>query len=237
MVQGKPKSEGGCNNWGFLSGICKGVGESFYGLVSNAPHMAEYFAWPFDEDCRGDGGGPGTPGCDYGSQFDNWIAEEGGYDNSSDSYQVPSALAAIFGGPAWRSKNKPYAGTLVGPTTKKTHWAEVEVRNAKGELLNAYTVRSGSQTPEEKALGYPRNAAASHTEARVTRMSGATPKVQIGNDRYANLTPVNPGDTVAIYGTNPACTGCQASMRSAAQETRSTFLYITPDGKTWSSAE
>ncbi|MEU8747932.1 RHS repeat-associated core domain-containing protein [Streptomyces parvulus] len=237
IIQGKPKNEGGCNDWGFLSSVCKDVGEGFWGLVSNVPHTAEYFAWPFDDDCRGDGGGPGTSGCDYGAQFDQWIAEEGGYNTASDSYQVPSAAAAIFGAPKWRSANKGFAGSLVGPTTKKTHWAEVEVRNSKGELLNAFTIRSGSQTPEEKALGFPLNSAASHTEARVTRMAGATYKVRIGNDRYANLTPVNRGDTVAIYGTNPACNGCQASMRSAAQETGSTFLYITPDGKTWSSAD
>ncbi|MET7276172.1 RHS repeat-associated core domain-containing protein [Streptomyces flaveolus] len=236
IVKGKAESSGGCNSWGFLSSVCKGVGEPFYGLVSNIPHTAEYFAWPFDEDCRGDGG-PGRPGCDYGAQFDNWVAEEGGYDTSSDSYQVPSALAAIFGGPKWRSKHKPYGGSIVGPTTNNTHWAEVEVRNAKGELLNAFTLRSGSMTPEEKALGFPLNAAASHTEARVSRMVGAKPKVQISNDRYANLLSVAPGDTVVIYGTNPACTGCQSSMRSAAKQTGSTFTYITPDGNTWSSAD
>ncbi|MFI6404352.1 hypothetical protein [Streptomyces sp. NPDC050548] len=59
------------------------------------PHIAEYAGWIFDSDCRG-GGGPGEPGCDYGTQFDNWVAGYG-YDTSSDAYQVPTALAAIFG--------------------------------------------------------------------------------------------------------------------------------------------
>ncbi|MHA5048805.1 RHS repeat-associated core domain-containing protein [Streptomyces sp. SD15] len=89
-----PGDSGGCGSWGFFASFCSDVGESFYGLVSNAPHMAEYAGWIFDGDCRGNGG-PGSPGCDYGAQFDNWVAGYG-YDTSSDAYQVPSALAAIF---------------------------------------------------------------------------------------------------------------------------------------------
>ncbi|WP_423836167.1 RHS repeat-associated core domain-containing protein [Streptomyces cathayae] len=85
---------GECGSWGFMASVCSGVGETFYGLVSNVPYTAEYVGWIFDSDCRG-GGGPGTPGCDYGSQFDNWIASHG-YDINSDAYQVPNALAAIF---------------------------------------------------------------------------------------------------------------------------------------------
>ncbi|WP_172639500.1 hypothetical protein, partial [Streptomyces tailanensis] len=91
-VQGKPE---GCASWGVFSGVCSTVGEAFYGVVSNVPHTAEYAGWIFDSDCRG-GGGPGSPGCDYGAQFDNWVAGHG-YDINSDTYQVPSALAAIFG--------------------------------------------------------------------------------------------------------------------------------------------
>ena len=97
--QGAKKGPGdskGCSTWGFMASFCRGVGETFYGLVSNCPHMAEYGGWIFDSDCRGEGG-PGAPGCDYGAQFDNWIADQGGYDINSDAYQVPSALAAIFG--------------------------------------------------------------------------------------------------------------------------------------------
>ncbi|MFE9097640.1 DddA-like double-stranded DNA deaminase toxin [Streptomyces sp. NPDC007264] len=92
--QSSGKSEG-CASWGFLASVCSGVGETFYGAISNFPHMAEYGGWIFDSDCRGDGD-PGAPGCDYGAQFDNWIASHG-YDINSDAYQAPSALAAIFG--------------------------------------------------------------------------------------------------------------------------------------------
>lgn len=73
----------------------KAITSVLLGLMSNIPHMAEYFAWPFDSDCRGDGEA-GAPGCNYGTQFDNWAASKG-YDPYSDAYEVPSALAAIFG--------------------------------------------------------------------------------------------------------------------------------------------
>ncbi|MEU9737518.1 RHS repeat-associated core domain-containing protein [Streptomyces sp. NPDC048002] len=222
----------GCGSWGIFAGFCQTTGELFYGAVSNVPHLAEYGGWLFDGDCR-NGGGPGSPGCDYGAQFDNWVASHG-YDISGDPYQVPSAIAAIFSHrPAFGKSNKTFAGSIVGATTKSTHWALVEVRNSKGALVNAYSVRSGSQTPEEAALGFPNNSQATHTEARTGRMSGGTATVHIGGDRYANLAPVDPGDTVTIYGTKPPCTQCQGSMRRNAAETGSTFVYVW-DGKTWS---
>nr|WP_246041246.1 RHS repeat-associated core domain-containing protein [Streptomyces cadmiisoli] len=91
---GPSDTAGGCGSWGFLSAVCNDVGETFYGAISNVPYTAELAGWLFDGDCRN--GGAGSPGCDYGAQFDNWIASHG-YDISSDPYQVPSAVAAIFG--------------------------------------------------------------------------------------------------------------------------------------------
>ncbi|MFF3288094.1 DNRLRE domain-containing protein [Streptomyces sp. NPDC003023] len=74
-------------------GLYMGTGEVFYGLVSNVPHTAEYFAWPFDSDCR-NGGGPGSPGCDYGNQFDNWAAGHG-YNTDKWTYTLPSMVADL----------------------------------------------------------------------------------------------------------------------------------------------
>ncbi|WP_406368423.1 hypothetical protein OG788_46220 [Streptomyces sp. NBC_00647] len=62
-------------------------------MISNVPHFAEYFGVLFDGDCWN--GGAGAPGCDYGTQFDNWAAKNG-YDVSGDAYQVPTFLAAVF---------------------------------------------------------------------------------------------------------------------------------------------
>lgn len=85
--------EGGCGkNW--FSGFCRGAGEVFYGLVSNVPQAASLFGGVFgDGDCWN--GGAGAPGCDYGGSFDNWVASQG-YDTSSNAYQVPSFLIAMF---------------------------------------------------------------------------------------------------------------------------------------------
>ncbi|MCF4135968.1 RHS repeat-associated core domain-containing protein [Streptomyces sp. Tue 6430] len=102
----------GCKDWGLFSGVCRSVGEVFYGAVSNVPHAVEYAGWIWDEDCWG--GGPGTEGCDYGAQFDAWVAEHG-YDISGDEYQVPSALAAIFAHrPTYGKGNKPFSGSKGG---------------------------------------------------------------------------------------------------------------------------
>ncbi|MFF2065086.1 RHS repeat-associated core domain-containing protein [Streptomyces sp. NPDC058200] len=222
----------GCKDWGFLSSVCRSVGEVFYGAVSNVPHAVEYAGWIWDGDCWG--GGPGTPGCDYGAQFDQWVAEHG-YDINGDEYQVPSAAAAIFSHrPVYGRGNKPFSGSIVGPTTKSTHWASVEVRNADGALTNSYSLRSGTQTPEERVLGFPNNTQASHTESRAGRMSGGSPTVHISGDRYANLAPVSPGETVTIHGTKPPCPQCQGSMRRAAEETGATFVYVY-NGNTWTS--
>ncbi|WP_432198781.1 RHS repeat-associated core domain-containing protein [Streptomyces sp. bgisy027] len=99
----------GCKDWGFLSSVCRSVGEVFYGAISNVPHAVEYAGWIWDDDCWN--GGPGTAGCDYGAQFDQWVAEHG-YDISSDEYQVPSPLAAIF---AHNGVRKPKPSSGVGP--------------------------------------------------------------------------------------------------------------------------
>ncbi|MEV4333558.1 RHS repeat-associated core domain-containing protein, partial [Streptomyces sp. NPDC049597] len=75
------------------NGIFMGTGEVFYGLVSNVPHAAEYAGWLVDGDCWGDGG-PGTPGCDYGTQFDNWAASHG-YNTEKWTYTLPSMVADL----------------------------------------------------------------------------------------------------------------------------------------------
>ncbi|MFE5668715.1 polymorphic toxin-type HINT domain-containing protein [Streptomyces niveus] len=96
---------GGCGFWDFGCGLNQskngasdlyhGTGEVFYGLIGNVPYAAENFGVLVDSDCWN--GGAGAPGCDYGTQYDNWIKGQG-IDTSSDAYQAPSALLAIFGG-------------------------------------------------------------------------------------------------------------------------------------------
>ncbi|QOV35926.1 RHS repeat-associated core domain-containing protein [Streptomyces ferrugineus] len=97
------------------------VGNLIFGLVSNFPYLAEYFAWPFDDDCLN--GGAGTPGCDYGEQFDAWAAEQG-YDPGSDAYLVPSAIAAIF-------SHKPTTTKPKANTTALTRWSRTDYKGQR----------------------------------------------------------------------------------------------------------
>ncbi|MFE1347925.1 polymorphic toxin-type HINT domain-containing protein, partial [Streptomyces sp. NPDC058757] len=69
--------------------------EVFWGVVSNVPHTASLFGWTVDDDCWGEGG-PGTPGCDYGGEFDKWVLSTG-VDTSSGWYQLPGLVADVFG--------------------------------------------------------------------------------------------------------------------------------------------
>ncbi|MEU2310730.1 polymorphic toxin-type HINT domain-containing protein [Streptomyces albidoflavus] len=78
---------------GDLGAACRKVGEVFLGLISNAFHSAEYYAWPIDDDCWGDVG-PGSPGCDYGANFDQFVSDHG-FDTESPAYVVPAVIHAL----------------------------------------------------------------------------------------------------------------------------------------------
>ncbi|SCF67889.1 RHS repeat-associated core domain-containing protein [Streptomyces sp. MnatMP-M17] len=129
----------GCNTKKDVKDIYYGAGELFYGLVGNVPYAAEYGGWIFDADCR-NGGGPGSPGCDYGNQYDNWVAGYG-YDTSGDAYQVPSFLAAAF---SHRPLGKPKGKAVPG--------ARFEVNsNGVATDLEADMSRAGKKfTPKGK---------------------------------------------------------------------------------------
>ncbi|WP_324614286.1 RHS repeat-associated core domain-containing protein, partial [Streptomyces kebangsaanensis] len=150
---------------------------------------------------------------------------------SSDGIDA-SAAAGVFamkvatrsGKPTWASRAaRGRQGSITGTTRTETHWARVEVSSG-GVVTLAYTLRSGSQTAAEKALGRRVGSQVSHTEHRVARMSGAT-RVQINNDPYANLARVKAGDTVTITGMNPPCGTCQNAMTTASSELSVTFVY------------
>lgn len=159
-------------------------------------------------------------------------------DVGGDLYTGPSEFAAVFG--ISHTGIRAGKGTIVGPVTKSTHWAEFWVRDAEGALVVAYSLRSGSMTPEEKALGFPNSVQASHTEARGVAMSGGSRTVHIPHDQYANLAVVPRGSTVTVRAILPPCRQCQGSMSRAAKEKDATFVYIWngPKGSgKWSSEE
>jgi hypothetical protein len=118
------------------------------------------------------------------------------------------------------------------------HTVEVTSHGPDGEVLNNYGVRSGRPTPEEASLGGGWNTqAATHTENRVGRMSGASSgSVDIPNDPAAGLMRAAPGDLIVIEGQLPPCPRCQGAMNRIANEVGASVAYIWNGAKgagTW----
>ncbi len=99
---------------------------------------------------------------------------------------------------------------------KGKHTATVEVINKNGNVKSCQTLQSGSMTPEEKELGFPRSTLATHTENRAMR------QVDIAS-----------GDVVNISGEYPPCTSCKGAMNKKAKEVGCVVNYSWPEGS-WS---
>ncbi|GAA0335366.1 hypothetical protein GCM10009087_52200 [Sphingomonas oligophenolica] len=88
------------------------------------------------------------------------------------------------------------------------HNANLLVSDSSGKIVTHQRLVSGNMTTQEKALGFPKNMLAAHTEARAVR----------GID-------LRPGDTVTITGQLPPCTPCRGSMNQAATRSGATIKY------------
>ncbi|MBX3712655.1 MAG: type IV secretion protein Rhs [Lysobacter sp.] len=93
------------------------------------------------------------------------------------------------------------------------HNANVLVRDANGKLVSHQRVVSGNMTPAEKALGFPKNTLASHTEARAV-----------------THTPLGRGHTMTITGQRPPCTSCRGYMNRASADSGATIRYQWREG-------
>jgi RHS repeat-associated protein len=90
----------------------------------------------------------------------------------------------------------------------KHHNANVMVRDANGNILSHDRLVSGNMTTTEKALGFPKNTLASHTEARAV-----------------THTTLRQGDTMTITGQLPPCNSCKGYMNRAVTETGAAIKY------------
>lgn len=90
----------------------------------------------------------------------------------------------------------------------KHHNANVMVKDENGVVVSHERIVSGNMTPAEKALGFPKNTLASHTEARAV-----------------TSTPLKAGDTMTITGQRPPCPSCKGYMNRANAETGATIRY------------
>lgn len=82
------------------------------------------------------------------------------------------------------------------------------VKDANGNVVSHERVVSGNMTTTEKALGFPKNTLASHTEARAV-----------------TNTPLKAGDTMTITGQRPPCPSCKGYMNRANAETGANIRY------------
>jgi len=99
------------------------------------------------------------------------------------------------------------------------HNANVTVRDADGGIISHSRLVSGNMTPEEQALGFPKNTLASHTEARAVKQ-----------------TALEKGQSMTITGQNAPCPTCKGAMNKAAGETGATIKYQWRDNgrtQTW----
>ncbi|WP_240662795.1 RHS repeat-associated core domain-containing protein [Streptomyces sp. WAC 06738] len=155
------------------------------------------------------------------------------YDPDTGRYTTPDPLGLAPAPNPYAYVPNPYTWADPLGLARCTHYADVSVHNPDGSVRVEYSLRSGYQTPQEQALGWPNGAMASHTENRAARMSGGSPTRPIPGDPYANLAPVGPGDSVVLNGTRPPCPQCMGAMNRAAEETGANFVYMWGNGNWW----
>ncbi len=88
------------------------------------------------------------------------------------------------------------------------HNANVTVRDGNGNIVSHERIVSGNMTPAEKALGFPKNTLASHTEARAV-----------------TNTTLKRGQSMTITGQQRPCPSCKGFMNRATSETGATIRY------------
>jgi RHS repeat-associated protein len=137
------------------------------------------------------------------------------------------AAAALEGEEAITRELTTNAQKFVPPETPfvtgQPHNADfIQYRN--GEIVDYGSIASGSQTELEKALKFPRSAAASHSEAR-----------GVGRFGLEGQFHLEPGDILQIRGQLPPCNGCKGAMNQAAEQSGAIIDYLWDDGKqAWS---
>jgi hypothetical protein len=100
----------------------------------------------------------------------------------------------------------------LGSDYRPPHSATAILTREGGEVWRQ-PLESGHMTPEERALGFPMNMLATHTEARAVTQAD-----------------LHPGDVLEIRGQYDPCGSCQRRMREAATASGATVRYWWPGG-------
>jgi hypothetical protein len=128
----------------------------------------------------------------------------------------PSVKASPASSTSKVSSGGKNSGSSVGASSKGTgkgvdpkhHNANVRVQDSNGKTTSRSRYVSGNMTPEEKALGFPKNTLASHTEARAVKD-----------------IKLKPGETMTITGQRPPCPSCKGKMNNAVKESGADINY------------
>jgi hypothetical protein len=96
---------------------------------------------------------------------------------------------------------------ILGSEYRPPHSARA-VLSREGKQVASESLTSGKMTAEEKALGFPKNMLATHTEARAVRQM-----------------ELKSGDVLEIRGQYDPCGSCQRAMQEAAKRTGATIKY------------
>ena len=102
----------------------------------------------------------------------------------------------------------------LGSNYRPPHTAFGVYRDATGRTTWSEWLSSGNMTEAERALPFPRNMLATHTEIRALAQA-----------------PLARGGELTITGQYDPCGACQAAMREAAQRTGATIKYWWPGGQ------
>jgi RHS repeat-associated protein len=105
-------------------------------------------------------------------------------------------------------KNSNYQNSKGNGVDPKHHNANVIVQDSSGKIIIRSRYVSGNMTPEEKALGFPKNTLASHTEARAVRD-----------------IKLKQGENMTITGQRPPCPSCKGKMNQTSQNSGASINY------------
>jgi hypothetical protein len=101
---------------------------------------------------------------------------------------------------------------VLGSNYRPPHSATAILRR-NGVEVSRQPLRSGNMTAEERALGFPKNTLATHTETRAVKQAG-----------------LRPGDNFEIQGQYDPCGSCMRAMQDAATNSGATITYWWPGG-------
>lgn len=103
------------------------------------------------------------------------------------------------------------------PSRRPAHKMDMTITR-DGKTVATQSYRSGSMTPEQKAMGFPKGPLESHTEAKAMRDASSMTR---------------PGDHVRLEGRYAPCPSCKGKLNCAVKDYGISVEYIWPPDNVW----